>query len=349
VVNFPDDVTINIKQERDDKEFVYDQCFSGTSSQEDIFEDTRRLCQSAMDGYNVCVFAYGQTGSGKTWTMVGKPAIEGCAGICPRSISELFLLASENTNAETKLSCYMIEIYNDSLVDLLRIVKAKEKHKKVGPEVKLDIKKDSKGMVVIRGAVIMDCPTAERTMEIFNEGNKVRHVGSTKMNAESSRSHLIFAVLVEVYDKQTKKTANGKFSFIDLAGSERAGKTGATAERLKEAMSINKSLSALGNVISALSTNEKFIPYRDNKLTLVMSDSLGGNAKTLMFVNISPADYNCEETLTSLVYASRVKLITNDAKQEKDSAEISRLKKIISNLRKGLPEDEGLPKGGGGK
>jgi len=178
------------------------------------------------------------------------------------------------------------------------------------------------GMVHIQGAVIMECPTAKRTMEIFNAGNKVRHVGSTKMNAESSRSHLIFAVLVEVYDKQTKKTALGKFSFIDLAGSERAGKTGATADRLKEAMSINKSLSALGNVISALSTGEKFIPYRDNKLTLVMSDSLGGNAKTLMFVNISPADYNCEETLTSLVYASRVKLITNEAKQEKDSAEV---------------------------
>ena len=156
------------------------------------------------------------------------------------------------------------------------------------------------GMVVIQGAIILECPTAERTMEIFDAGNKVRHVGATKMNAESSRSHLIFAVLIKVFDKQTKKTANGKFSFIDLAGSERAGKTGATADRLKEAMSINKSLSALGNVISALSTGEKFIPYRDNKLTLVMSDSLGGNAKTLMFVNVSPADYNQVRCIPSL-------------------------------------------------
>eukprot|EP00750_Incisomonas_marina_P028226 INCI6542.1.p1 GENE.INCI6542.1~~INCI6542.1.p1 ORF type:complete len:1747 (-),score=525.98 INCI6542.1:581-5821(-) len=351
VVSFPDDVTIKIKQDREDKEFIYDQCFSGTSTQEDVFEDCRRLVQSAMDGYNVCVFAYGQTGSGKTWTMVGKPEQEGCGGLTPRSIDELFLLADQNKNVSTTtVRCYMIEIYNDQLVDLLYVMTMKESGKKVkhGSEPKLDIKKDSKGMVVIQGAVILDCPDATRTMEIFDAGNKVRHVGSTKMNAESSRSHLIFAVLVEVYDKQTKKTANGKFSFIDLAGSERAGKTGATADRLKEAMSINKSLSALGNVISALSTGEKFIPYRDNKLTLVMSDSLGGNAKTLMFVNVSPADYNQEETLTSLVYASRVKLITNEAKQEKDSAEISRLKKIIHNLKKGLPEDEGADDDGGG-
>lgn len=350
VVDFPDDVTIRVKGPKEDKEFIYDQCFGGTSTQEDVFEDTRRLVQSAMDGFNVCVFAYGQTGSGKTWTMVGKPEIEGCGGLTPRSIDELFNLAEENKKFKnTKVSCYMIEIYNDQLVDLLYMMTLKESGKKKGKEgsePKLDIKKDSKGMVVIQGAVILDCPSAQRTMEIFDAGNKVRHVGATKMNAESSRSHLIFAVLVEVYDKQTKKTANGKFSFIDLAGSERAGKTGATADRLKEAMSINKSLSALGNVISALSTGEKFIPYRDNKLTLVMSDSLGGNAKTLMFVNVSPADYNQEETLTSLVYASRVKLITNDAKQEKDSAEISRLKKIISNLRKGVPEDEGLDSGG---
>ena len=119
---------------------------------------------------------------------------------------------------------------------------------------------------------------------------------------------------------------------MDLAGSERVGKTGATKERLKEAMSINKSLSALGDVISALSKGDKFIPYRNNKLTQLLSDGLGGNAKTLMFVNASPADYNSEETTNSLVYASRVKLITNDAKKENDSAEMAELKKIIKEL-----------------
>jgi len=122
---------------------------------------------------------------------------------------------------------------------------------------------------------------------------------------------------------------------VDLAGSERADKTGATAERLKEAQNINKSLSALGDVIAALSNNEKFIPYRNNKLTLLMQDSLGGNAKTLMFVNISPADYNADETVTSLNYAARVKLITNNANKAQDSEEVAQLKQIIRELKNG--------------
>ncbi|CAK4090003.1 unnamed protein product [Aphanomyces euteiches] len=159
------------------------------------------------------------------------------------------------------------------------------------------------------------------------------------MNAESSRSHSVFTILIENFNKTTKQTSVGKLSLVDLAGSERAGKTGATAERLKEAQAINKSLSALGDVISALSTNEKFIPYRNNKLTQLMQDSLGGNAKTLMFVNISPADYNQEETQTSLSYASRVKLITNQANKNSDSEEVAKLKQIIKQLKAGEDVD----------
>lgn len=164
------------------------------------------------------------------------------------------------------------------------------------------------------------------------------------MNAESSRSHLVFSVLIEYTDLMNKKTNTGKLTLVDLAGSERVGKTGATADRLKEAQSINKSLSALGDVISALSTNQKFIPYRNNILTQLMSDSLGGNAKTLMFVNISPADYNAMETQTSLVYASRVKLITNDANKQSDSEEVAKLRRIIRDLKEGkeVDLDEGV-------
>ena len=164
------------------------------------------------------------------------------------------------------------------------------------------------------------------------------------MNAESSRSHLVFSVLIEYTDLMNKKTNTGKLTLVDLAGSERVGKTGATADRLKEAQSINKSLSALGDVISALSTNQKFIPYRNNILTQLMSDSLGGNAKTLMFVNISPADYNAMETQTSLVYASRVKLITNDANKQSDSEEVAKLRRIIRDLQEGkeVNFDEGV-------
>ena len=141
--------------------------------------------------------------------------------------------------------------------------------------------------------------------------------------------------MVETVDSVTKKTITGKMSLVDLAGSERADKTGASAERLKEAMSINKSLSALGDVIAALSEGEKFIPYRNNKLTQLMQDSLGGNAKTLMFVNFSPADYNADETSNSLVYASRVKKIVNNASKQAESEEVARLKAIIKKLQGG--------------
>ena len=146
------------------------------------------------------------------------------------------------------------------------------------------------------------------------------------MNAESSRSHSIFSIMVESYDRNTKKTNYGKLSIVDLAGSERADKTGAGAERLKEAQNINKSLSALGDVISALSDGAKFIPYRNNRLTQLMQDSLGGNAKTLMFVNFSPADYNADETATSLSYAARVKKIVNNASKQAETEEVAKLK-----------------------
>jgi hypothetical protein len=231
---------------------------------------------------------------------------------------------------KVKISAYMIELYNDHLRDLFWPIE----HKKEKPP-KLDIKKDAKGMVVVKNVEIRPAPTAEVLMELFETGNAMRATGSTKMNATSSRSHSIFSVLIEAHNKQTNKTSTGKLSLVDLAGSERVGKTGATADRLREAQSINKSLSALGDVISALSSGESFIPYRNNKLTQVMSDSLGGNAKTLMFVNASPADYNADETQTSLVYASRVKLITNNADKNTDNAEISRLKKIIADLKAG--------------
>ena len=177
---------------------------------------------------------------------------------------------------------------------------------------------------------------------MFDRGCDKRHVSSTKMNAESSRSHLIFSILIESTNLQTGQVLQGKLSLVDLAGSERVGKTGATAQRLKEAQSINKSLSALGDVISALSTGETFIPYRNNKLTQLMSDSLGGNAKTLMFVNVSPADYNVDETIISLTYASRVKLITNDAQKNSDNQEIARLKGIIKKLKAGQEVDEDI-------
>ena len=162
------------------------------------------------------------------------------------------------------------------------------------------------------------------------------------MNDLSSRSHLIFSILIKSKNIQTKQYSTGKLSFVDLAGSERAARSGATDERLQEAKSINKSLSALGNVINALSTGESFVPYRNNKLTQLMSDSIGGNAKTLMMVNVAPGDANADESLQSLAYGQRAKLITNTATKMVETAEVQRLKKIIAQLRseRGEPAEQ---------
>ncbi|KAG2790052.1 Kinesin-like protein [Phytophthora cactorum] len=328
-VKFIDEFSLEVSGgNRATKTFAYDQVFSPASTQKQVFEDTKNLLRSAVDGYNVCIFAYGQTGSGKTFTMTGS---EGDPGLSPRAIHHLFQLAEEGkSNFTVTFQATMLELYNDSLIDLFHLVDGGGAH-----DNKLEIKKNEKGMVVVQNATLKKCTTPEQTLRLFEAANKKRQVGATKMNAESSRSHSIFSLLVESYNKTTKATTIGKLSLVDLAGSERAGKTGATADRLKEAQAINKSLSALGDVISALSTNEKFIPYRNNKLTQLMQDSLGGNAKTLMFVNISPADYNQEETSTSLTYASRVKLITNSANKNSESEQVNRLKAIIKQLRAG--------------
>jgi len=204
----------------------------------------------------------------------------------------------------------------------------------------MEIKKDKAGLVFVRGAMVKEASSVDELQTYFDNGSKNRHVASTKMNAESSRSHLILSVIIEATNKTNGQVNRGKLSLVDLAGSERVGKTGASAETLKEANSINKSLAALGDVISALSSDQQFIPYRNNKLTMLMQDSLGGNAKTLMFVNISPADYNCDETVTSLTYASRVKLITNDAQKNTDNKEIARLKQLIAKMKQGEELDE---------
>jgi hypothetical protein len=281
---------------------------------------------------------------GKTHTMTGSPALP---GLTPRAIDEIFLLISQRKHCKSTVSTYFVELYNDNLVDLYWILdntKNKKKGAAANPEgpPKLEIRMDAKNMVFIRNSVIKEVGSPAELMDLFNAGNAERHTGATKMNAVSSRSHSIFAIMVETVDSVTKKTITGKMSLVDLAGSERQDKTGATADRLKEAMNINKSLSALGDVIAALSEGEKFIPYRNNKLTQLMQDSLGGNAKTLMFVNFSPADYNADETSSSLQYAARVKKIVNNASKQAESEEVTRLKAIIRKLQGGgtvAPDD----------
>ncbi|KZV26025.1 kinesin-like calmodulin-binding protein [Dorcoceras hygrometricum] len=301
---------------RDDKpkQHMYDRVFDGQATQDDY------LVQSAVDGYNVCIFAYGQTGSGKTFTIYGS---ERNHGLTPRAISELFkIMKRDNNKFSFTLKAYMVELYQDTLIDLLQPKNSKR--------LKLDIKKDSKGMVAVENVTVVSISTYDELRSIIDKGSEQRHTTETLMNEQSSRSHLVLSIIIESTNLQTQSVARGKLSFVDLAGSERVKKSGSSGNQLKEAQSINKSLSALGDVIGALSSGNQHIPYRNHKLTMLMSDSLGGNAKTLMFVNVSPAESNLDETYNSLMYASRVRSIVNDPSKNVSSKEVARLKKLIA-------------------
>ncbi len=323
VTTIPDEMTLNIDTKNGLRSYHFDNVFGPHSTQEEIFDETARLVQSAIDGFNVCVFAYGQTGSGKTHTIMG-PSND--PGLTPRVFEELFELIDSMDNYDVSLSCYMVELYLEQLTDLLRNnKKAKES---------LEIKENAHGMVVIPGAVELEITNLEEANRIFEYGLENRKTAQTQMNATSSRSHLIFSIVINSRNRQTKQRTIGKLSLVDLAGSERVSKTGATADRLKEANAINKSLSALGNVISILGEGKGgFVPYRDNKLTMIMKDSLGGNAKSLMFVNVSPAESNMDESNTSLQYAERVKRIKNIVVKNFRNKQSDKMNEIMFTLQ----------------
>ncbi|XP_028269721.1 putative LOC110439812 homolog [Parambassis ranga] len=342
VVHKVDDFSVTVETPRGQREFQFDKVFGAEASQEDLFHDTNRLIQSAIDGYNVCIFAYGQTGSGKTYTMVGDKEQKN-PGIMPRSFNAMFDIIQQNSNKfDFKVSAYMLELYNDRLQDLF-VSQSGEAHAQPqshGQAKRVEIKRNRKGVVFAQGAETKEASSAQELYALFQQACANRHISATKMNVESSRSHLIVGIMVESKNMTNGSVNTGKLSLVDLAGSERAAKTGAKDHQLKEANSINKSLSALGDVISALSAELPHVPYRNSKLTQVMQDSLGGNAKTLMIANISPSECNLDETLTSLIYATRVKAITNNAQRNVESKEIAHLKEVIIKLKSGQTVEE---------
>lgn len=253
------------------KQFTYDGIYGPSANQDEVFEDTKRLVQSAVDGYNVCIFAYGQTGSGKTYTILGEADNP---GITPRTINELFRLLNDMPERyEWQLSCYMVELYLDSLVDLFR-----ENNKN---SVNITIRTDPSGMVYLPEAYQHVVYNSDELMARYSEGISRRHTNKTMMNDSSSRSHLIFSILIEVMDKETNQRTVGKLSLVDLAGNERVAKSESNKERLRESNAINKSLTHLGNVIASLCSNESHVPYRNSKLTMLMSDSLGGTVSVI--------------------------------------------------------------------
>jgi len=316
------------------KSFQFDAVFGEHSSQEEIFAECRSLVSSAVDGFNVTVFAYGQTGAGKTHTMYGS---DSAPGLVPHIADELFSLREQYAHESTvQVRCQMLELYRDDLIDLLLPVR--KKGKKAAPPPALSIKKDSKGYVKIEGVTEREVVSPAELLQAIEDGKDRRHVAATAMNKDSSRSHLIFIVVIESHNRVTKQVSVGKLTLCDLAGSERLKRSEAVGEQLEEAKAINKSLSALGDVIEALTKNSKHVPYRNHKLTQVLADSLGGNAKTLMFVNCSPAASSAEETSAALGYASRAKLIMNKVEKNQDSQDVFRLRKVIERLSQELEQ-----------
>ncbi|XP_046324311.1 kinesin-like protein KIF17 isoform X2 [Marmota monax] len=316
------------------KQFTFDGAYYMDHVTEQIYNEIAYpLVEGVTEGYNGTIFAYGQTGSGKSFTMQGLPDPPSQRGIIPRAFEHVFesVQCAENTKFLVRAS--YLEIYNEDVRDLL------------GPDTKqkLELKEHPEKGVYVKGLSLHTVHSVAQCERIMETGWKNRSVGYTLMNKDSSRSHSIFTISIEIYavDERGKDHLRaGKLNLVDLAGSERQSKTGATGERLKEATKINLSLSALGNVISALVDGRcKHIPYRDSKLTRLLQDSLGGNTKTLMVACLSPADNNYDETLSTLRYANRAKSIKNKPRINEDpkdallreyQEEIKRLKAILA-------------------
>uniref|UniRef100_A0A0A9Y1C5 Kinesin-like protein n=2 Tax=Lygus hesperus TaxID=30085 RepID=A0A0A9Y1C5_LYGHE len=339
---YPSRGVVEIFSPKDDdrssaKMFTYDAVYDSGASQRDLYEESVfPLVSSVLEGFNGTIFAYGQTGTGKTYTMEGRGSANSeNRGIIPRSFDQIFTHISRSDNMQYLVRASYLEIYQEEIRDLLD----------TNPKKRYELRESVDSGVYVKDLQSFVCKSVGEIEKLMATGNQNRTIGATNMNEHSSRSHAIFMVTIEMSDTSNQEIKNqvrvGKLNLVDLAGSERQTKTGSTGTRLKEASKINLSLSALGNVISALVDGKgQHIPYRDSKLTRLLQDSLGGNSKTIMIANIGPASYNYEESLTTLRYANRAKNIKNKPRINEDpkdallrqyQEEISRLRAMLEN------------------
>ncbi|KAL9345845.1 hypothetical protein Peur_060698 [Populus x canadensis] len=312
------------------KTFKFDAVFGPQANQADVFEDTAPFASSVLDGYNVCIFAYGQTGTGKTFTMEGT---EEDRGVNFRTLEQVFHMIKEREKLfRYDVSVSVLEVYNEQIKDLL----VSDSQPGVAAK-RLEIRQAGDGLHHVPGLVEAKVHNMSEVWQVLRTGSNARAVGSTNANEHSSRSHCIHCVMVKGENLLNGECTKSKLWLVDLAGSERIAKTEVQGERLKETQNINKSLSALGDVISALATKSPHIPFRNSKLTHLLQDSLGGDSKTLMFLQISPNENDLGETLCSLNFASRVRGIElGPAKRQLDNAEFLRYKQMAEKSKQDL-------------
>ncbi|KAL6514854.1 hypothetical protein OROGR_020433 [Orobanche gracilis] len=316
------------------KQFRFDHVFRPEDNQEAVFVQTLPIVTSVLDGYNVCIFAYGQTGTGKTYTMEGTPEDR---GVNYMTLEELFRISNERSSIiRYELSVSILEVYNEKIRDLLV-------DSSTQPARKLDIKQSAEGTQEVPGLVEARVYGTDEVWGLLKSGSQARSVGSTNANELSSRSHCLLRVTVVAENLITGQRTRSHLWLVDLAGSERVGRIEVEGDRLRESQFINKSLSALGDVISALASKTSHVPYRNSKLTHMLQSSLGGDCKTLMFVQISPNAADFGETICSLNFASRVRGVEHGpTRRQTDHAELFKYKQLSEKAKQDEKETKKL-------
>ncbi|KAI3685800.1 hypothetical protein L6452_35058 [Arctium lappa] len=317
------------------KLYKFDRIYTPNDGQVDVFADASPMVISVLDGYNVCIFAYGQTGTGKTFTMEGT---ETNRGVNYRTLEALFDTVEERKDTSSfNISLSVLEVYNEQIRDLLATSRTSKK---------LEVRQASEGTHHVPGIVEANVENVSEVWNALQAGSNARAVGSNNVNEHSSRSHCMICITIKAKNLMNDECTKSKLWLVDLAGSERLAKTDVQGDRLKEAQNINRSLSALGDVISALASKSSHVPYRNSKLTHLLQDSLGGDSKTLMYVQISPSEQDMSETLSSLNFATRVRGVElGPAKKQMDSSELQKLKSLLDKAKQDLKfKDEALKK-----
>eukprot|EP01117_Protostelium_nocturnum_P016192 TRINITY_DN6359_c0_g1_i2.p1 TRINITY_DN6359_c0_g1~~TRINITY_DN6359_c0_g1_i2.p1 ORF type:complete len:1305 (+),score=532.06 TRINITY_DN6359_c0_g1_i2:120-4034(+) len=345
--------TILLDAKPETKLFTFDYVADEETTQEEIFAATGKpITDSCLSGYNGTIFAYGQTGSGKSFTITGSSNLDENElmqhpqrGLMPRIFDYLFLLISrQERNNEGKIQflckCSFFEIYNETITDLLNPTSQG-----------LHIREDMRTGIYVENLKHQNISSPTEALQVLRQGNLNRRVGSTDANDESSRSHSVMTIYIQSKENKDGMTSvrSSKMNIIDLAGSERQKSTNAVGLRLKEAGSINKSLSSLGNVIRSLvdvaQGLSRHVHYRDSKLTFLLKDSLGGNSKTTIIANVSPSDVQYGETLSTLKFAQRAKMVQNQVFVNEDtSGSVVQLQSQVAQLKKELYRSKALVK-----